>query len=267
VSYRLRNVRRAFTLVELLVVVGIIALLIAILLPALRKARQQAMTVTCASSLRQMYAAVTMYANDHRGYLPAARFWDNRAGATNPIFFWHDALERYLQPHNTRHQGEAREATEPRLQSPWKQNSVIWQGCPAYEPQEYETGPGYGYNFFPHDPDAGPSMWIDVVPWASYGRGRHHKMAEVRHRSERALIADARSSVLMSYRAWDDGRAIELQQPGTADIQRHGDYRGAACLNVLFFTGHVRAVSFRDAIYAMIDPLRTGRLAAEVAAR
>src|SRR5688500_2489858 len=65
-----RRWRLGFTLVELLVVIGIIAVLISILLPALSRAREAAYTTQCLSNLRQAGLYFNMYANEQKGFLP-----------------------------------------------------------------------------------------------------------------------------------------------------------------------------------------------------
>jgi len=59
-----------FTLVELLVVISVIALLLAILMPALQKARRQGQKIVCLSNLHQTYFAFSMYAMDNKDFLP-----------------------------------------------------------------------------------------------------------------------------------------------------------------------------------------------------
>jgi prepilin-type N-terminal cleavage/methylation domain-containing protein len=88
--YRRANRRTAFTLVELLVVIGIIALLIAILLPSLSKARESANRTACLSNLRQLGTAMMMYTNDNRGFFPRAA----ASGTSDDDWIWHPIASR-----------------------------------------------------------------------------------------------------------------------------------------------------------------------------
>ncbi len=72
--------RRAFSLVELLVVIGIIALLLALLLPAINKARRQAQTVQCLTNLRSLGQALVMYENNNRGWVYPVRNQESAPG-------------------------------------------------------------------------------------------------------------------------------------------------------------------------------------------
>lgn len=83
-----------FTLVELLVVIGIIALLIGILLPSLSKARKKAQEAACASNLHQMGLAMSMYVNDWKYYPANIGFHDGDSG--QPISIWQTRLRGYM---------------------------------------------------------------------------------------------------------------------------------------------------------------------------
>jgi prepilin-type N-terminal cleavage/methylation domain-containing protein len=67
--------RRGFTLIELLVVIAIIALLMAILMPVLRKAREQGKDVVCRNNLRQIGLAANFYAGEYGFLIPRSAEW------------------------------------------------------------------------------------------------------------------------------------------------------------------------------------------------
>jgi prepilin-type processing-associated H-X9-DG protein/prepilin-type N-terminal cleavage/methylation domain-containing protein len=87
------RVADAFTLVELLVVIGIIAILVAILLPALNKARDRANTAACQSNLRQMLVAAYSYAADNKGSMPWGFVFNQQKDNGRPLNGTRDAVD------------------------------------------------------------------------------------------------------------------------------------------------------------------------------
>ncbi len=80
--------RTGFTLIELLVVIAIIAILAAMLLPALAKAKNQAMDMKCVSNLKQLQLGATLYKSDNRDYLLPNSPYTGFPGAGNPGTSW-----------------------------------------------------------------------------------------------------------------------------------------------------------------------------------
>lgn len=85
--------RPGFTLVELLVVIGIIAILMSLLLPTLGRVKEQANRTACASNLRQLGIMVQLYATQHRDYVPLG-YWNGQKQVTY-LFHFNDSNREY----------------------------------------------------------------------------------------------------------------------------------------------------------------------------
>ena len=104
------NLSGGFTLVELLVVIGIIAILVSVLLPTLSRARENANRLSCLSNERQIATAFFMYTQDNKGWFPCCAVFGNGLGygggldansmptwpGTSPIQFWNGWLEDWV---------------------------------------------------------------------------------------------------------------------------------------------------------------------------
>src|SRR5690242_11985151 len=135
---------RGFTLVELLVVIGIIALLISILMPALSNARRSANGVKCLSNLRQIGVAVQMYAGDYKGTIPVCR-----VDQGNPLrsYYWMDLLAPYAS--------RLTQGTYTNASDTDEFQKSIFFGCTEYEARTdagsaVNAYPGYAFALHPY---------------------------------------------------------------------------------------------------------------------
>jgi prepilin-type N-terminal cleavage/methylation domain-containing protein/prepilin-type processing-associated H-X9-DG protein len=260
----MRKRQSAFTLVELLVVIGIIAVLISVLLPALSSARRQANAVKCLSHMRQFGLAFQLYAGEYKGAFPVVRqdYPDDGLIPTNQInVYWTDMLAKYVTAGKMNFQINNQNDFDA------ARKSVLW-GCPDWNgyadfagiaPTTMQYGAskfdnGIAMNPFPTCSPTFPTDSSKMPPGnqtqvrstvinAPDGTpmvGRYHKQSQWTKPSERLLLVDA-TLWLLGFNATTQGGSIQPQNAQRAfmagagesnvDRYRHGKYPSVSGMN------------------------------------
>lgn len=240
-----RRTREGFTLVELLVVIGIIGVLISILLPALNKARAQAKMIACQSNLRQIGMGFLMYANENRLCLPplAENLASNPVPRSGAGMHWYEFL------------GEGHYVPSGAVGDPMTSRgyfSGIWR-CPEVTEEQMAAitgsfGWGGGYGICGNGSTFVFRYWnYTSTPPARRGGPRLNR---VKRPADRWLVGDSGrpAGVPGGWLTWADiyppPSSTGYNQGGNGSNTDQPAFRHSRLANVCFFDGHVESADF-----------------------
>lgn len=241
--------RNAFTLVELLVVITILAIIVALLLPTVTLARDAAAGTRCIAHLRQIGMGLSAYTADERFLPPVADTWDSTLG------YWHQRIAPYID-HGFRGWDES------------YRRGVSW-GCPTWKPRADLTGFGKwtktGFGKVPWlassirsgDSERRMHSWMQIQTAAVW---RLWHPDRIPNQSSRVVVGDSVDFHLHLdwplYNQWSTAEPVFLPRSTagsppwwSGDPLRH---RGRA--NYLFVDGHVAALNQDAARWAIGAP-------------
>jgi prepilin-type N-terminal cleavage/methylation domain-containing protein/prepilin-type processing-associated H-X9-DG protein len=205
---------RAFTLVELLVVVAVIAILASLLLPALRAAREQAKKTVCLGNLRQIGLLVNGYTEDHRQWLPIAVPRHS---------------ESYLY---ARHSGFAYELQDGIPSYPLLRNTVF--DCPSLTPESYANASHDEINEY-----AWNCYFMGDLEGESGSSNQRKSLLSFKKLSENLCVAERKDGSGNSDQDWRRTTYTEY------------NYCHARRSNLLFLDGHAGDRDWRDLYFTL----------------
>jgi prepilin-type N-terminal cleavage/methylation domain-containing protein/prepilin-type processing-associated H-X9-DG protein len=217
---------KAFTLVELLVVIGIIALLISMLLPALNKARQAANNVRCLSNLRQVGVAFAQYSVQGKFYPPER--YNNAAGE---LVYWYNVITPQMPSTASTNIGSGMI-----LFCPDDQYAVDLTDTNGYLSALQWYRVSYGYNFTAF---AGPDYYAYWLTPELPAQVKRAVFGRVSHPSETILLAD--TAIGWDLASW--GYFTPWPDPNLGYLNpRHGGGKKGSFCNILWVDGHASGV-------------------------
>ncbi len=253
--------RGAFTLVELLVVIGIIAVLVGILMPALAAARRSARTTACASNLRQVGVAFHAYAVDNRDWLPwAVLNYTRRSDGGQSIITWDDLLNPHLGGTFTDSEASAFYAPRPVTVLECPEDDAVREPhtfgpavAPAIHRRSYAMVRAFG-----RDADrnvsflgvGGQMACGEPVPWSRIRSSLCIKKSWIRTPAEQLMLVEApsRTNNLGSFHGYVDNGYAQVAGWATPADRARGRSAHGSRWNYLFADGHVAALELADTV-------------------
>ena len=197
--------RPAFTLIELLIVIAVIAILAAILFPVFAQAREKARQTSCLSNLKQLGTGLLMYAQDYDEQLPLAAYATDTGAVT-----WHDIIDPYLK------------------------NKDVWL-CPSSQVKRTDAGGArtthFGYNV--------RYLTNLALDFSNVDSQQAVSLSAIVSPTETICLTDAKSSVSASW-CGDDGKFLLPPSEASADCWGRPNPLHSEGSNLFWMDGHAK---------------------------